>query len=54
MPEHGRWLGPAADWLRPNYENIPTGVMCGGYVQLDETPVEYLSTGNGETRQGYI
>jgi transposase len=49
-----RWLGLAADWLRPIYEHIHTGVMAGGYVQIDETPVEYLSPGNGETKQGYL
>lgn len=49
-----RWLGLAADWLRPVYEHIHTGVMAGGYVQVDETPVEYLSPGNGETKQGYL
>jgi transposase len=49
-----RWLGWAADWLRPIYENIHTGVMAGGYVQIDETPVEYLSPGNGQTKQGYL
>jgi transposase len=49
-----RWLGLAADWLRPVYEYIHTGVMAGGYVQVDETPVEYLSPGNGETKQGYL
>ena len=49
-----RWLGMAADWLRPVYEAIHTGVMAGGYVQIDETPVEYLSPGNGATKQGYL
>lgn len=49
-----RWLAQAADWLRPLHEEIHTGVMAGGYVQIDETPVEYLSPGNGETRQGYL
>ncbi len=49
-----RWLGLAADWLRPIYESIHTGVMAGGYVQVDETPVEYLSPGNGQTKQGYL
>ncbi len=49
-----RWLGLAADWLRPVYEHIHTGVMAGGYVQIDETPVEYLSPGNGQTKQGYL
>ena len=49
-----RWLGLAADWLRPIYEHIHTGVMAGGYVQIDETPIEYLSPGNGQTKQGYL
>lgn len=49
-----RWLGLAADWLRPLYEHIHTGVMAGGYVQIDETPVEYLRPGNGATKQGYL
>ena len=49
-----RWLGLAADWLRPIYEQIHTGVMAGGYVQIDETPIEYLSPGNGQTKQGYL
>jgi transposase len=49
-----RWLGLATDWLRPIYEHIHTGVMAGGYVQIDETPVEYLSPGNGQTNQGYL
>lgn len=49
-----RWLELAADWLRPIYEHIHTGVMAGGYVQVDETPVEYLSPGNGQTKQGYL
>lgn len=49
-----RWVALAADWLKPIYENIRTGVMGGGYVQVDETPIEYLEPGNGKTRQGYL
>lgn len=33
---------------------IRTGVMGGGYVQADETPVDYLEPGHGKTRQGYL
>jgi transposase len=44
----------AADWLRPIYEHIRTGVMAGGYVQVDETPIDYLEPGHGRTRQGYL
>ncbi|CAN5481332.1 hypothetical protein BH09VER1_BH09VER1_53750 [soil metagenome] len=49
-----RWMELAADWLRPIYEQIRTGVMGGGYVQVDETPIKYLSPGHGQTRQGYL
>ena len=49
-----RWIELAADWLKPIYEHIRTGVMAGGYVQVDETPVDYLEPGHGQTRQGYL
>jgi hypothetical protein len=44
----------AADWLKPIYDHIRTGVMAGGYVQIDETPIEYLEPGNGKTKLGYL
>ena len=49
-----RWVELAAQWLKPIYEQIRTGVMAGGYVQVDETPVDYLEPGNGKTKQGYL
>ncbi len=49
-----RWVALAADWLKPIYENIRTGVMAGGYVQVDETPVDYLEPGHGRALQGYL
>ena len=49
-----RWVELAADWLTPVYEQIRTGVLAGGYVQMDETPIEYLEPGHGKTRQGYL
>ena len=49
-----RWVGLAADWLRPIYEMMRTGVLAGGYVQVDETPIRYLDPGHGKTRQGYL
>jgi transposase len=49
-----RWVALAADWLKPIYEQIRTGVMAGGYVQVDETPIDYLEPGHGKTRQGYL
>jgi len=49
-----RWVALAADWLQPIYENIRTEVMAGGYVQVDETPIDYLEPGNGKSKQGYL
>jgi transposase len=49
-----RWMVLAADWLRPLYRWIKTTVMDGDYVQIDETPVRYLSPGNGKTKLGYL
>jgi transposase len=49
-----RWVELAAQWLKPIYEQIRTGVLAGGYVQVDETPVDYLAPGNGKTKQGYL
>ena len=41
----------AADWLKPIYDQIRTGVMGGGYVQVDETPIEYLDPGNRKSKR---
>jgi transposase len=49
-----RWMGMAADWFQPIYQAIRTGVMAGGYVQVDETPVHYLCPGHGKTKIGYF
>lgn len=49
-----QWMALAAHWLRPIYEHIRTGVLGGGYVQIDETPIEYLAPGNGRTKLGYL
>ncbi|MFZ1087084.1 MAG: IS66 family transposase [Terracidiphilus sp.] len=49
-----RWVALVADWLQPIYQHIRTGVLAGGYVQVDETPIAYLEPGHGQTRQGYL
>ena len=49
-----QWMGLCADWLRPIYESICTGVMGGGYVQVDETPIRYLEPGHGKAKLGYL
>jgi transposase len=49
-----RWVELVAEWLKPIWQQLRTGVMAGGYVQLDETPVDYLCPGHGQTKQGYL
>ena len=48
------WVGLAADWLRPVYQEIKNGVLRQGYLQIDETPIRYLAPGNGKTKLGYL
>jgi transposase len=49
-----RWVELVAQWLTPIYQQIKTGVMAGGYVQLDETPINYLEPGAGRALKGYL
>jgi transposase len=49
-----RWVELVAQWLAPVYRQIKTGVMAGGYVQVDETPVNYLEPGAGRTLKGFL
>lgn len=49
-----RWMTLSAEWLKPIYERIRTGIMGGGYVQVDETPIRYLAPGHGQTKTGYL
>jgi transposase len=48
------WVRLAADWLKPIYEQIRVSVLASGYVQMDETPIRYLSPGHGQTKLGYL
>jgi transposase len=49
-----RWVELTAEWLKPIYKQIKTGVMAAGYVQLDETPISYLEPGAGRALKGYL
>jgi transposase len=49
-----RWVELISQWLTPIHQQIKTGVMAGGYVQLDETPINYLEPGAGRTLKGYL
>ena len=48
------WVGLAAEWLRPIYQEIQKEVFGCGYVQVDETPIRYLAPGHGTTKLGYL
>ncbi len=48
------WMGLAADWLKPIYNLIRDSVLKDRYVQVDETPIRYLSPGEGKTKLGYL
>lgn len=43
-----------ADWLRPVAEQMFKEQVAGGYIQLDETPVQYLAPGRGKTAKGFL
>ncbi len=49
-----RWMWIGANWLQLLYDEIRQNLWKAGYVQLDETPVEYLSPGYGQTKTGYL
>ncbi len=48
------WSGMAADAVQLVLKEIRQDVFAGGYVQIDETPIEYLVPGNGQTKMGYL
>jgi transposase len=50
----GRWADLCADSLGLIYREINASVVGSGYIQMDETPIEYLDPGNGKTRTGYL
>ena len=46
-------MGLTMHLLRVTYEHIRTGVLGGGDVQVDETPIRYLVPGHGGIELGY-
>jgi len=48
-----RWMGLSADWLRSIYNQIRSKTLATQYLQVDETPIPYLSPGHGKTKLGY-
>lgn len=49
-----RWVGLAADWLRPIYQNILGSMWGDGYAQVDESAINYLVPGSGRAQHGYF
>jgi transposase len=49
-----RWVEMVADRLEPIYNILKQGVLGGDYLQMDETPVRYLSPGVGKAMLGYM
>ena len=48
------WSGMAADAVQLVVKAMGEDVFSGGYVQIDETPIEYLAPGHGKTKTGYL
>jgi transposase len=49
-----RWIGLAAWWLEPVYDEMVQVQNRRSYLQIDETPIAYLQPGAGKTAQGYL
>ncbi|MEJ1974205.1 MAG: IS66 family transposase [Lacunisphaera sp.] len=50
------WIGITAQWLEPIYRQMKSGLLQGGYVQADETPIRCNDPDEkkGGTTQGWL
>lgn len=48
------WVGKAADWLKPIYEQMMAELQQCTYLQVDETPIRYCGAEGGGSGQGYL
>lgn len=48
------WTELAADWLGCMYRTIEREHRESPYLQIDETPIDYLKPGAGKAMQGYL
>lgn len=48
------WQSHLADLLRPLWQLIAGDIRTSGYVQADETPIDYLQPGSGKAQTGYL
>lgn len=49
-----RWMDMVADRLEPIYNILKDEVLGGFYIQMDESPIRYLSPGAGKAPLGYV
>jgi len=49
-----RWIELAARWLGLIYRAINADVVGSNYIQMDETPIEYLDPDHHQTHTGYL
>ena len=50
-----QWMGDLAhDYLSGIYRAMHDEMLQSDYLQADETPIDYLSPGTGETQTGYL
>jgi len=49
-----RWVGLAAWWFEPIYNEMIRQQDTRAYLQIDETPIRYLQPGAGKCGQGYF
>lgn len=50
----GGWAHAAAEHLLPIGEAIKAELFEANCLEVDETPIDYLSPGHGQTKQGYL
>jgi transposase len=48
------WHQHLAGLLKPLWDLLATDLRESGYLQADETPVDYLRPGSGKTQKGYL
>jgi len=48
------WMWQAANWLNPIYDALRNEIIQNHYIQVDETPVQYLIPGSGKSHKGYL
>ncbi len=48
------WHSHLAGVLEPLYKLLAAELRNSGYLQIDETPIDYLEPGHGKTKTGYL